>query len=152
MNFAVFGIPTDLRNRTLHIHWKEPRRHNDVSEVAKRHNDVLETPLSFSECLSLKEMAVIRQIQDNPTYTPPLLQQLSDLVMRRNGSEYSTIAGHNILSIVESEVPKRNEWSMSVFYIIADNYSFRISFKLTLPLFRASNLEYMFADSEICDF
>lgn len=62
MNFAVFGIPVDLRNRTLHIRWKEPRRHNDVSEVAKRQNDVLETPLSFSECLSLKEMAVIRLI------------------------------------------------------------------------------------------
>lgn len=62
MNFAVLGIPADLRNRTLHIHWKEPRRHNDVSEVAKRQNDVLETPLSFSECLSLKEMTVIRLI------------------------------------------------------------------------------------------
>ena len=62
MNFAVLGIPADLRNRTLHIHWKEPRRHNDVSEIAKRQNDVLETPLSFSECLSLKEMAVIRLI------------------------------------------------------------------------------------------
>lgn len=62
MNFAVLDIPADLRNRTLHIHWKEPRRHNDVSEVAKRQNDVLETPLSFSECLSFKEMAVIRLI------------------------------------------------------------------------------------------
>lgn len=31
---------------------------------------------------------------DNPTYTPQLLQQLSALVMRRTGSEYSTIAGH----------------------------------------------------------
>ena len=62
MNFAVFGITADLRNRTLHIRWKEPKRHNDVSEVAKRQNDVLETPLSFSECLSLKEMAVIRLI------------------------------------------------------------------------------------------
>lgn len=30
----------------------------------------------------------------NPTYTPPLLQQLSALVMRRTGSEYSTIVGH----------------------------------------------------------
>lgn len=62
MNFAVFGIPADLRNRTLHIRWKEPKRHNDVSEVTKRQNDVLKTPLSFSECLSLKEMAVIRLI------------------------------------------------------------------------------------------
>ena len=31
---------------------------------------------------------------ENPTYTPQLLQQLSALVMRRTGSEYSTIAGH----------------------------------------------------------
>lgn len=29
-----------------------------------------------------------------PTYTPKLLQQLSALVMRRTGSEYSTITGH----------------------------------------------------------
>lgn len=31
---------------------------------------------------------------DNSIYTPQLLQQLSALVMRRTGSEYSTIAGH----------------------------------------------------------
>lgn len=31
---------------------------------------------------------------ENPTYTSKLLQQLSALVMRRTGSEYSTIAGH----------------------------------------------------------
>lgn len=30
---------------------------------------------------------------ENPTYTPQLLQQLSALVMRRTGSEHSTIAG-----------------------------------------------------------
>lgn len=62
MNFAVFGIPADLRNRTLHIRWNEPLRQDDGSEDAKRQNDVLETPLSFSERLSLKDMAVIRLI------------------------------------------------------------------------------------------
>ena len=31
---------------------------------------------------------------ENPIYTPRLLQQLSVLVMRRTGSEYSTIAGY----------------------------------------------------------
>lgn len=61
MNFAVFGIPADLRNRTLHIRWEEAKPQN---EVAKRQNDVLET--SFSTQLSLKEMAVIRQIEVNP--------------------------------------------------------------------------------------
>lgn len=35
-----------------------------------------------------------RIASDNPTYTPQLLQELSALVMRRTGSEYSTIAGH----------------------------------------------------------
>lgn len=61
MNFAVFGIPADLRNRTLHIRWDEAKPQSDAS---KRQNDVLET--SLSALLSLKEMAVIRQIQDNP--------------------------------------------------------------------------------------
>ena len=61
MNFAVFGIPVDLRNRTLHIRWDEAK---PQSEVSKRQNDVLGTSLSV--LLSLKEMAVIRQIQDNP--------------------------------------------------------------------------------------
>ncbi len=31
---------------------------------------------------------------ENPAYTPQLLQQLSALVMRRTGSEYSTMAGY----------------------------------------------------------
>lgn len=35
-----------------------------------------------------------RIVAENPPYTPKLLQQLSALVMRRTGSEYSTIAGH----------------------------------------------------------
>lgn len=35
-----------------------------------------------------------RIASENPTYTTQLLQQLSALVMRRTGSEYSTIAGH----------------------------------------------------------
>ncbi len=61
MNFAVFGIPADLRNRTLHIRWNGSK---PQSEVSKHHNDVLKT--SLSAVLSLKEMAVIRQIQDNP--------------------------------------------------------------------------------------
>lgn len=65
MNFAVFGIPADFRNRTLHIRWNEQLRQNDVSEEPKRHNDVLETPLSFSESLSLKEMAVMRLISSD---------------------------------------------------------------------------------------
>lgn len=61
MNLAVFGIPADFRNRTLHIRWDAAKPQSGVS---KRQNDVSETSLSAQ--LSLKEMAVIRQIQDNP--------------------------------------------------------------------------------------
>ena len=60
MNFAVFGIPSDLRNRPLHIRWEEAK---PQSKASQHQNDVLET--SLSALLSLKEMAVIRQIQDN---------------------------------------------------------------------------------------
>ena len=62
LNFAVFDIHADLRNRTLHIRWNETLRQNVVSGDTKRQNDVLETPLSFSARLSLKEMAVVRLI------------------------------------------------------------------------------------------
>ena len=66
MNFAVFGVPADLRNRTLHIRWSEDKRQADVSKDANRQNDVLETPLPLTAHLSLKEMAVIKTIQENP--------------------------------------------------------------------------------------
>ena len=62
MNFTVFGIPADLRNRTLHIRWTEPLRRDGVLEEAKRQNDVSETPISLNERLSLKEMAVMQLI------------------------------------------------------------------------------------------
>ncbi len=58
---STLGIPADLRNRTLHIRWDVAK---PQSEASKHQNDVLET--SLSALLSLKEMAVIRQIQDNP--------------------------------------------------------------------------------------
>ena len=61
MNFAVFGIPADLRNRTLHIRWDAAK---PQSEASKHQNDVLKTSLPAMP--SLKEMAVIQQIQDNP--------------------------------------------------------------------------------------
>jgi len=65
MNFAVFGIPADLRNRTLHIRWNETKPKNDVSESTKRQNDVLKTSEELSAQLTLKEMAVIRLIMNN---------------------------------------------------------------------------------------
>ncbi len=65
MNFAVFGIPADLRNRTLHIRWDDSKPENEVSDISKHQNDVLKTS-SLPTKLSLKEMAVIRQIHGNP--------------------------------------------------------------------------------------
>ena len=66
MNFAVFGIPADLRNRTLHIRWEVSKPQNDVLESSKRQNDVLETSEILTEKLTLKEMAVIRLITTDP--------------------------------------------------------------------------------------
>ena len=66
MNFAVFGIPADLRNRTLHIRWNETKPQNDVLEATKRQNVVLETSEELSARLTLKEMAVIRLIMNDP--------------------------------------------------------------------------------------
>ncbi len=69
----------------------------------------IENQLLFDEGIAAKERSLTEQMiyidlkdaylhafkiaSENPTYTPQLLQQLSALVMRRTGSEYSTIAG-----------------------------------------------------------
>ncbi|MBD5197286.1 MAG: Fic family protein, partial [Bacteroidales bacterium] len=70
----------------------------------------IENQLLFDEGIAAKGRSLIEQMMnvdlkdaylhvfkiasENPTYTPQLLQQLAALVMRRTGSEYSTIAGH----------------------------------------------------------
>lgn len=70
----------------------------------------IENQLLFDEGIAAKGRFLIEQMMNvdlkdaylyafkiaskNPKYTPQLLQQLSALVMRRTGSEYSTIAGH----------------------------------------------------------
>lgn len=59
--FRVSNLFYNPHDCTLHIRWDVVKPQNDAS---KRQNDVLET--SLSALLSLKEMAVIRQIQDNP--------------------------------------------------------------------------------------
>lgn len=69
----------------------------------------IENQLLFDEGIVAKNRSMIEQMMnidlkdaylrafkmssENPTYSPQLLQQLSALVMRRTGSEYSTIAG-----------------------------------------------------------
>ncbi|MCM1142749.1 MAG: Fic family protein, partial [Muribaculum sp.] len=69
----------------------------------------IENQLLFDEGIAAKNRSLTEQMMnvdlkdaylhafriamENPIYTPELLQQLSALVMRRTGSEYSTIAG-----------------------------------------------------------
>ena len=84
LNHAVFGTPADLRNRTLHIRWKDEKQiselnfqkpqnevlkitkhQNDISKITKRQNDVFETTELFSQKLSIKEMAVMSLIMKN---------------------------------------------------------------------------------------
>ena len=70
----------------------------------------IENQLLFDEGIAAKGRSLTEQMMNvdlkdaylyafkiatgNPKFTPQLLQQISALVMRRTGSEYSTIAGH----------------------------------------------------------
>lgn len=45
------AVPSDLRNRTLHIHWQEAKRQNGV----------------FTPEISIKETAVINVLQADPS-------------------------------------------------------------------------------------
>lgn len=75
------------------------------SAVTEIENQLLFDEGIVAKCRSLTEQMMNVDLKDaylhafriaaeNPTYTPKLLQQLSALVMRRTGSEYSTVAGH----------------------------------------------------------
>lgn len=87
----------DLRNRTLHIRWNEQLRQNNVSDVAKRQIDVLETPLSFSERLSLKEMAVIRLITSDSKISIAAITAKTGLSRRTVDRVIATLKDKGIL-------------------------------------------------------
>ena len=82
LNHTVFGTPADLRNRTLHIRWKNEEHiskiqpvkpQDEVLRITKPQNEVLETPIlggsqplkDFEKILTIKEMAVIKLIAEN---------------------------------------------------------------------------------------
>lgn len=82
LNHTVFGTKADLRNRTLHIRWKNEEQfselnsskpQNEVLKIPKPQNGVLETPNLFdynqleglATKLTIKEMAVIKMIAEN---------------------------------------------------------------------------------------
>lgn len=82
LNHAVFGTPADLRNRTLHIRWKNEEQiseiqslkpQNEVWKNTKPQNGVLDHPTlidlkqieNLETKLTIKEMAVIKLIAEN---------------------------------------------------------------------------------------
>lgn len=86
MNFAVFGIPADLRNRTLHIRWKESKSQIDVAKPKNADTDAIQSAtqdiskskictlsstmsLCYAKNCSLEEAAVLRCIESNPKMT-----------------------------------------------------------------------------------
>lgn len=90
MNFAVFGIPADLRNRTLHIRWKDVNTQSDnkspdsaslqraTNEVSKGQNVTLN--------VTLEEMAVLKCIESNPKVTQKAIAEVigkSDRTVKR---------------------------------------------------------------------
>lgn len=86
MNFAVFGVSADLRNRTLHIHWKETNPQIETTKPQNADTDVIQSatqnnskskictlPATMSLCYAnnctLEEAAVLRCIGSNPKMT-----------------------------------------------------------------------------------
>ncbi len=98
LNFTVFGIQTDLRNRTLHIRWEEPKRQDDATEGYKRQNDVLETPTSLPEYLSLKEMAVIQLIITDPKISIEAITAKTGLSRRTIDRTIAVLKGKGLLT------------------------------------------------------
>ena len=88
----------DLRNRTMYIRWNGPLRQIDVSGESKRQNDVLETPLSFRERLSLKEMAVIRLIASDSKISIASITATTGLSRRTVDRVISTLKDKGILA------------------------------------------------------
>ena len=98
MNLAVFGIPTDLRNRTLHIRWKESKPQNDVSESPKRQNDVLKTSEILTGKLTLKEMAVANLITADPKISIASITTKTGLSRRTIDRIISTLKEKGLLT------------------------------------------------------
>ncbi|MBD5505550.1 MAG: HTH domain-containing protein [Lachnospiraceae bacterium] len=98
MNFAVFGMPADLRNRTLHIRWEGPKTQIDVLEVAKRQNDVLETSELLTKKLTLKEMAVIRLITADPKISITSITSKTGLSRRTVDRTIATLKEKGLLT------------------------------------------------------
>ncbi len=98
MDFAVFGVPADLRNRTLHINWIEDKRQLDVSDDSKRQNDVLETPSPLTAHLSLKEMAIIKMIQENAHISISTIASMTGLSKRTVDRTIASLKEKAVLS------------------------------------------------------
>lgn len=98
MNFTVFGIPADLRNRTLHIRWEKSKPQNDVSESPKRQNDVLKTSEMLTGKLTLKEMAVAKLITADPKISIASITTKTGLSRRTIDRIISTLKDKGLLT------------------------------------------------------
>ena len=122
LNHAVFGTPADLRNRTLHIRWKNEeqiydipsvkpqnevvkpsKRQNDVSKTTKRQNDVLETTELLSQKLSIKEMAVMSLIMKNSKISISSLTKATGLSSRTIDRIIKSLKERGILQRIGSK-------------------------------------------------
>ncbi len=98
MNFAVFSIQADLRNRTLHIRWKKSKTQNDVLESTKHQNDVLETSEVLTSKLTLKEVTVVRLITTDPNISIAAITTKTGLSRRTIGRTIATLKEKGILT------------------------------------------------------
>lgn len=102
MNFAVFGVPADCAIA----------RFISGGTRDKLQNDVLETPLPFAANLSLKEMAVIKTIQENPQISISAIATRNGLSNRPVDSAIAYLKEKAILSRIGA---KNNEtWIINI--------------------------------------
>lgn len=114
MNFAVFGIPADLRNRTLHIRWEESKSQDELAKpdnaepnvIQSATQDASKSKICTLNC-TLEEAAVLKCIESNPKMT----QKEMAFAIRKSERTVKTITS----SLVEEGIiirrnGRRNGW------------------------------------------
>lgn len=111
MNFAVFDIPADLRNRTLHIRWKEVNNASDNSSRDSASSQSATAEVSKGKICTLKctleEAAVLKCIEDNPMMTQKAIAEAIGKSERTVKSITSSLVDKGIIL---RQNGRRNGW------------------------------------------
>lgn len=107
MNFAVFGTPADLRNRTLHIRWKSDSAQAASSPSAQSATENAPKCKICTLNCTLEEMAVLKCIEIDHKITQKSIAQSIGKSERTVKSITSSLAERGIISRRNG---RRNGW------------------------------------------